>query len=296
VNLKNLSDELLVQTFSDMVVVERKHSAEIIGLIHEIDRRRLYLKVGFASLFQYLTESFGYTPGSAQRRIDAARMLGEVPEIKESIRNGEINLMQVATLARSVREREKSAPVLPQQKREILNVIKNQDLPFSERAICQMLEIQPKLDEKKTVQMDGSIRMQLTFTKEQVLLIEQAREALSHIHPHLTMTELFTIFAERTLRQKGRSATATAKMAVKATENKFYISRDFRRRVFREEKCCQWRNRRTGKICGSKFQLQVDHIQPLWAGGTSQLENLQLLCAVHNRLKYREEAGIQGIG
>lgn len=63
--------------------------------------------------------------------------------------------------------------------------------------------------------------------------------------------------------------------------------------VFKRDQCCQWRDRVTQKLCGSKFQLQLDHRRPVWAGGGSETENLQLLCGVHNRLKYRQQAGIQ---
>jgi hypothetical protein len=104
---RKLSDDQLLKLFSNMVLLERKHAAEIIAVIHEIDSRRLYLQTRHASLFAFLTEEYGYTPGSAQRRIDAARLLGEIPEVKDSIRTGELNLMQVSALARTVHEKDK---------------------------------------------------------------------------------------------------------------------------------------------------------------------------------------------
>jgi 5-methylcytosine-specific restriction endonuclease McrA len=40
-----------------------------------------------------------------------------------------------------------------------------------------------------------------------------------------------------------------------------------------------------GHHCGANVTLQVDHIRPVALGGTSSLDNLRLLCALHNRLE-----------
>ena len=63
-----------------------------------------------------------------------------------------------------------------------------------------------------------------------------------------------------------------------------------RREVFNRDKCCQYVNKETGEICGETAFAQTDHKIPLWAGGTNEMENLQMLCGNHNRLKYRKEA------
>src|SRR4051812_13299129 len=105
--LKLMTDKTFLDNFSYLVKSERKITADLIEYVKEMDRRRLYLEMGFTSLFQFMTEHLGYTPGSAQRRIDSARMLRDVPELREKLASGELNLMQVSTLARAVREKEK---------------------------------------------------------------------------------------------------------------------------------------------------------------------------------------------
>ena len=53
---------------------------------------------------------------------------------------------------------------------------------------------------------------------------------------------------------------------------------EIRKSVFSRDanKCCK---------CGSKKNLEVDHIKPISLGGTNDLENLQILCRKCNRTK-----------
>ncbi|MBL7669622.1 MAG: HNH endonuclease [Bdellovibrionaceae bacterium] len=46
---------------------------------------------------------------------------------------------------------------------------------------------------------------------------------------------------------------------------------------------CQFRDAKTGKICGSKRFLDVDHIQPRFAGGGNEPFNLRPMCSSHNK-------------
>jgi hypothetical protein len=71
------------------------------------------------------------------------------------------------------------------------------------------------------------------------------------------------------------------------------IPAEVQRQVFKRDQYCQHKDHRTGKKCTTKWKLQIDHIVPVWAGGDSSFENLQLLCANHNQAKYRKEAGIR---
>ncbi|MBL7670085.1 MAG: HNH endonuclease, partial [Bdellovibrionaceae bacterium] len=49
---------------------------------------------------------------------------------------------------------------------------------------------------------------------------------------------------------------------------------------------CQFKDSRTGKICGSKHFLQVDHVHPRFAGGGNEPFNLRPMCSSHNKFRY----------
>src|SRR5262249_21528319 len=157
---------------------ERKITAEIIDYIKEVDRRKLYLNLGFSSLFTFLTVELGYTPASAQRRIDAARLSMEIPELKEQIKSGELNLTQVSLLAQSIRQKKKEEPqinIATEQKRELLEKVKKQDLVQTSQLFSKALDTKIKTTETKRHQADESVRIEITFTKEQMDELKRVR-------------------------------------------------------------------------------------------------------------------------
>jgi len=51
----------------------------------------------------------------------------------------------------------------------------------------------------------------------------------------------------------------------------------------RDEGRCTYLDPITQKKCNSRFQIQIDHVQPLALQGKTEIKNLRLLCAQHNR-------------
>ena len=121
-NLKNLSKIELDQRIRILITKEKELLKEILFTIKEIDSRRLYLDFGFSNLFSYLTQGLGYSEGSAQRRIDGARLLHEIPEISQLIQSGEIKLSQVSMLQKASRQISKihNKKVTSEEKKNLL--------------------------------------------------------------------------------------------------------------------------------------------------------------------------------
>jgi hypothetical protein len=102
--------ELNLQLVS-LVAKERQMLTEIILHIQEISRRKAHLEMGFSSMFQYMTEHLKYSPGSAIRRLDAAKIAKEPPEVLTELQTGNLNLSQVSMLEQSVRHMQKTTPL-----------------------------------------------------------------------------------------------------------------------------------------------------------------------------------------
>lgn len=93
--LKHLSDpELLAQTH-EAVSNERAAITAVLYYIEEVESRLLYA-AHYPSLFAWLTEELGYSEGQAQRRIDGARLLRQLPTLAVKLESGLLNLNHVS--------------------------------------------------------------------------------------------------------------------------------------------------------------------------------------------------------
>ena len=68
-----------------------------------------------------------------------------------------------------------------------------------------------------------------------------------------------------------------------------YIPAPVRREVWRRDGGrCSYVDPHSGRRCGSRFLLELDHIVPFALGGTAEPPNLRLHCAAHHRFRHRE--------
>ena len=80
---------------------------------------------------------------------------------------------------------------------------------------------------------------------------------------------------------RDRRRHAAAARAIPAAVRRFVWLRD--------AACCSYLDPVTGRLCRSTHLLQIDHIQPVAAGGSAQPDNLRLRCAAHHRHRHRGE-------
>ncbi len=93
-----LSDrELLAQT-GNLARVERHLQGAIIDHLAEIEARSLFLRRGFASLFEYAVRELGYSDAAAGRRLAAMRLCADNPQTREPLRDGSLSLSAAAEL------------------------------------------------------------------------------------------------------------------------------------------------------------------------------------------------------
>ena len=107
-----LSDrELLAQT-GNLARVERHLQGAIIDHLAEIEARSLFLRRGFASLFEYAVRELGYSDAAAGRRIAAMRLCADNPHTRERLRDGSLSLSAAAELQWAFdRQRRRVPPV-----------------------------------------------------------------------------------------------------------------------------------------------------------------------------------------
>ncbi len=103
---------------------ERAITVKFLNHLGEFDKRRLYLDLGYSSLFDYCVRKLGYSESSAFRRVECARALREFPQLGPMILNGEVNLCSLATAARKLSEGKISlADINGKSRREVEGLI-----------------------------------------------------------------------------------------------------------------------------------------------------------------------------
>ena len=96
-----------------------EHHLEVVVIDHlrEIHKRRLYLRRGFSSLFDYAVRELGYSDAAAWRRIKAMRLCADVEGVRERLQNGTMTLNAAAQLQhafdRQERRKERAARSTP---------------------------------------------------------------------------------------------------------------------------------------------------------------------------------------
>src|SRR3989338_5977914 len=122
IDIQKTTDTILLTQFSKAVLKEKQALASVILHLAEIDRRKLYAKEGYSSLYAYLIEKYHYSEGGAYRRIQAARLSLQYPKVISYLESGKLHLMATALISPHLnRENEKEIlkKVMGKSKREI---------------------------------------------------------------------------------------------------------------------------------------------------------------------------------
>src|SRR6476620_6168878 len=94
--LHALSDKELLKSTKALVARERTLLTEILHHLREVERRRLFSELGRQSLFDYAVRELGYSEDQAYRRINAMRLLKEMPQIEGKIADGSLTLSSLS--------------------------------------------------------------------------------------------------------------------------------------------------------------------------------------------------------
>ena len=255
------------------------------------------MRKAYPSLFEYLVQEIGYSAGAAQRRIDAARLLQRVPEVSRQIETGAIHLSQISKMQKICRQikKESGQSVEPSVQKDVLQKLENQNSAQTDLILAREFQVEIKVDEKKVTQRDESVRVELTFTKDEMALMKKAQELLSTKTGGAFKSTLLEM-AQRTInsykpksackREAARKsacestseATDGAAVAVKnslaaekpttqkaRTDLKLTppksVTPKLKREILHRDQFCQFKDAATGKVCGTKLFLEFDHIR-----------------------------------
>ncbi len=318
-NLKSFSNQKLhLETMSE-AEHERSRTIRVLWLLRENERRMLYAQMGYRDLKEYCVKELKYSEGSAWRRISAMRLLKEVPEVEAKIQSGDLNLTQVSMAQSHFRE----VKATLSEKKEVLLEIESKSGKQTERVLAERkpegrTEV-PKETEK--AKRGGALEVTLILDEEIQKDLEEIQTLLGKPFSKLEIFRLMTKQTLETLRKKqtqSRKTQAKVEMASSrklqpnvaidssrkaqplrskgAAKSRYVLVGDRRKVQIRDQHRCQYKDPMTGRQCEAKFHLQIEHLRPFAKGGESNLDNLQLLCVNHNRLRAIQQFGEKKMG
>ena len=221
-----LSDDRLLERTKELSGIEHHLEVVVIDHLREIHKRRLYLRRGYSSLFDYAVRELGYSDAAAWRRIKAMRLCADVEGVRERLQNGSMTLNAAAQLqhafdrqerkkeraARSApggtgcgaaaQSQEGSAPPRPAERKPAAPVLDaearrelvEQASGKSSREVMQLLaEVDPELAapaDRVRPLGGGRWELKAVIDDECRRGLERLKGLLSHVDPHLTMEQL----------------------------------------------------------------------------------------------------------
>ena len=303
-NFKNFSDAQLVTDTKRAVGEERQAILAVLAVLErlrEIQTRSVHLTMGFPSLHEFCVKELHYSDGAAHRRIQAMRLVIDLPKAKDAIADGSLSLSTATSLQKYFKSDENTCSTI-KEKEEVLDQVKGKS-----KAECDRI-LKPKqtgtmirfLADDETMQLLKRLS-ELTAIGEKNaagLIKRVAVIALRAIDPMnrkpVSSKPGKTPPPKSASPEKLGSKTAPEKLnpnlttenpCPKPTTASRYVAAAVEHGVWtRDGGQCTFVNPLTRRRCSSRFGLQLDHIIPLACDGPSTLENLRLLCQGHNLL------------
>ncbi len=292
--VQRLSDNLLLETLKGLAQQERELTVRVLRHLREVERRYLFARLGYSSLYEYVVKELGYSEGAAHRRIASMRLLRDLPELETKVEEGSLPLSTLSQ-AQSFFRTEKIESA--EAKREVLATLVGKSRREVERELVGRATEPAKLIREKLRQVSPTHHaLNLVLDEELLQNLEEMKAFLAGSKPGMSLKEVIAYCVGKTLvRERARfskpstceipRADSPPPVEMKTKKASRYVPAQVRREVWtRDEGRCTYRDPRTGRSCETRSGLQFDHIHAFALGGTQTPENLRLRCLAHNAL------------
>ena len=272
--MKKLNDKELMQKLEQAVVEEKKLTIVVLELLQEVENRKLYGELGYHSLFAYCTQKLGYSEAEASVRVNATRLVNNLPEVKKKLDDGSIGLTQASKVQTLFRQEK---IVDEEKKREVVEKVSGKSTRETDEILRQLSTT--KKNEKK-----------ITIHERLLKKIEQLQE--EEDYSGLSELEIIESLVDGYFEEKKRSRPR--RISNKEPGNQRYITRSAKEKVdFRAGGRCEYVSPTTGKRCDCRTNLVYDHIKPVGMGGESTVSNIRKLCFTHNQRAAIKDFGLE---
>ncbi|MBI4224272.1 MAG: hypothetical protein HY609_05010, partial [Deltaproteobacteria bacterium] len=269
--IKNKSNEMLVADLKQMVAEERRLLIEVLHHLQEVEDRRLYLERGYSTLFAFATEELGYSEAAANRRIQAVRLMRELPEVEEKVKTGKLSLSVASQVQSFFRQEEKKrkGPISTSEKRDLVLQLEGTSARSCEKKIAQIAPEIKKPREKARPLTEATTLIQFVADKEMMEGIEKLKPLLAHGNPEGRLALLFKKLVslglekwdpvQRAARRRKKVSKPNKNSTPTSESKSRYVPAAVRDEVWERDKGqCRYQDPVTGRACGSRHGLQLD--------------------------------------
>lgn len=316
--IASLSDSQLVEALAQIARSERQAIAVLVATLAEFDARRLFLGLGYSSLFDYCTRALHLSEQAAYTRIEAARASRRFPIIIDRIAAGGLSLTATRLLAPHLTEANyielleqasgkktrqvevivaairPSAPV-PSTIRKVPkrdidhrpSVARSESALLPERLIPLPRPAPPSVPAWKRPVIsplsETHYKMQVTISTSAHDKLREAQALMRHSLPNGDPAAIIERALDALLVQLRKTKfAATPKPCPAAPSHGRHIPAAVKREVWeRDGGRCAFADA-DGNRCEETAFLEFHHVQAYARGGPSTGSNIQLRCRAHN--------------
>lgn len=264
---------------------------DLIEVLSKIDDHKVYLSLGFSSLFSY-TLSLGLSESQAYTLIAVTRKCRKVPELKLAIEQGQVTVSKARRIAPVIESAnaevwisKAAAMTCHKLEREVASA--KPDLKIPER----LVPIGPNRS-KLSLAIHESLEMKLRRLQD---VVSQKLQRNCSIEEALDFAISETLKrhdpierATRSAKRKSNVASVTPKdeVVTQPVLRQVGTSSALRNEALRRDRgACQAKDS-DGMVCGATRFVQVHHKIPKSIGGSDSIENLITLCSAHHKVEH----------
>ena len=267
----------------------KRAKADLISVLQEVEQARVFVKLGFTSLFSYCVEALGLSESVSANFITVARKAREAPVLQSAIESGTL----------SVSKARKITPVLTlANQEEWVEKAKSLTTRKLEEEVARMVPREATPERIKFISEDRvELRLGLSKAAKEKLKRVQDLESQRTARPvslEETLEALLNVYleakdplkrAERVMKRKAIERV-TGHAENHSSESRKAIPAIMRHQVLlRDGGRCANLNER-GVRCENRRWIDIHHIRPRSMGGTNAVENLITLCSAHHGMEH----------
>lgn len=187
--VEKMSDTEVLAGAKNAVTAEKNATSTVITYLQEIYNRRLYLPT-YSSIFEMMQKEYGYCEPSASLRMNAIRLINDIPDVKAKLEAGELSLTVAANIQTFLYSQKKqSRAYSPSAKVKLIQSCAGKSVRAVQKEFARR---DPELEKRDIVRHTGEDRLRISYASSAKLEanFERIKMIWSHIDPNMSREDL----------------------------------------------------------------------------------------------------------